>query len=142
MVHATRMTWLQHNSHRGQRHCTSRDPSCTPVPPCLSQCSTSGQPHLPASKTQVCLLQLQGIGADLSHLAHMMRPSSAVYSALTLAFSGAAAYLAAPVETLKHVLCLPSCPLATLSDWVFLWRSTGAALLVLPAWTYSLKVPL
>ena len=69
------------------------------------------------------------------------RLPSAVYSVLTAAFlGGGLAYLALPADTLVHVFSMPACPLVAIGDWVFLWRSLGASLLLLPTWTYSLKV--
>jgi hypothetical protein len=61
---------------------------------------------------------------------------SLAYSALTAAFFGAsAAYLLAPEHTLTGVLTWARTP-----DCILLWQAVGAAALMLPAWTFSLKV--
>ncbi len=85
----------------------------------------------------------EGFQADMGKLlTNARKPASAVYSALTVAYLGAgAAYLALPAETLSLMFHMPASSAPTaLADWAFLWRCTGAALLTLPTWTYSLKV--
>ena len=60
---------------------------------------------------------------------------SEVYSALTVAILGAgSAYMAMPYESLTNVFTYAKGP-----DCIMLWRSIGAALLMLPTWTYNLK---
>ena len=86
-------------------------------------------------------MHAQGIASDLGGLVRVSKLPSAVYSGLTVAFlGGGLMYLAFHADTLVHVFSMPTCPLVTIGDWVFLWRCIGASLLVLPTWTYSLKV--
>ena len=73
---------------------------------------------------------------DLGNLMQVRGAKSAAYSALTVAILGAGAgYVIAPEESLHNVL-----PYAKGPEAVMLWRSLGAALLMLPTWTVSLKV--
>lgn len=74
--------------------------------------------------------------ADVGRLLQITGLKSLAYSALTVAFfGGAAAYLIRPELTLSGVLTL-----GTTNDCVLLWQAIGAAALMLPAWTFSLKV--
>lgn len=82
-----------------------------------------------------CSCALQGITHDLGNLMQIRGLKSMVYSALTVAILGAgSAYIAAPYESLTNVLTYTKGP-----DCIMLWRSIGAALLMLPTWTYNLK---
>ena len=79
---------------------------------------------------------LQGIMRDLGNLMQIRGVKSAAYSALTVAILGTGiGYVIAPQESLHNVL-----PYARGPEAVVLWRSLGAALLLLPTWTYNLKV--
>lgn len=78
---------------------------------------------------------LQGIFRDLGSLMRVRGLKSAAYSALSVGILGAGtAYVIAPQESLHNVL-----PYARGPEAVMLWRSLGAALLMLPTWTYNLK---
>ncbi|BDA43150.1 hypothetical protein COCOBI_04-1610 [Coccomyxa sp. Obi] len=78
---------------------------------------------------------LQGLTHDLGNLMQIWGMKSAVYSALTVAILGAgSAYMAMPYESLMNVFTYTEGP-----DCIMLWRSIGAALLLLPTWTYNLK---
>ena len=73
---------------------------------------------------------------DIGRLLHITGVKSATYSVLTFAFfSAAAGYLVRPEATLKGVLTY-----AKSRDCILLWQAIGAAALMLPAWTFSLKV--
>lgn len=73
---------------------------------------------------------------DIGRLLQITGVKSAVYSVLTVAFFGAAAgYLVRPEATLTGVLTYAKSP-----DCILLWQAIGAAALMLPAWTFSLKV--
>jgi len=62
--------------------------------------------------------------------------NGAVYSAMTAGFLGlGAAYIWASPDLVTKILAHANTP-----DAIVLWRSIGAALLVLPAWGVTLKV--
>lgn len=79
---------------------------------------------------------MQNFFKDVGRLLHVTGFRSAAHSLLSVAFFGAAAaYLAAPEATLTGVLTY-----ARSRDCILLWQAVGAAVLMLPAWTFSLKV--
>ncbi|CAL8468869.1 g8410 [Coccomyxa elongata] len=78
---------------------------------------------------------IKNVFKDLGWLLHVTGFKSAAYSLLSVTFFGAAAaYLAAPEATLTGVLTY-----ARSRDCILLWQAVGAAALMLPAWTLSLK---
>lgn len=84
---------------------------------------------------RLSILVLQGLTHDLGNLMQIRGMKSAVYSALTVAILGAgSAFNAMPYESLTNMFTYAKGP-----DCIMLWRSIGAALLMLPTWTYNLK---
>ncbi|KAK9915413.1 hypothetical protein WJX75_008833 [Coccomyxa subellipsoidea] len=78
---------------------------------------------------------LKNFVLDIGRLLHITGVKSATYSVLTFAFfSAAAGYLVRPEATLKGVLTYTKS-----RDCILLWQAIGAAALMLPAWTFSLK---
>ena len=79
---------------------------------------------------------VQNFFKDVGRLLHVTGFKSAAYALLSVTFFGtAAAYLVAPEATLTGVLTY-----ARSRDCILLWQAVGAAALMLPAWTFSLKV--
>lgn len=72
----------------------------------------------------------------MGNLMQLRGVKSTVYSALTVAILGAGTgYLVAPYESMTNVFTYAKGP-----DCIMLWQCVGAALLMLPTWTYNLKV--
>ena len=75
----------------------------------------------------------------LSDMGDLLRPrnlNSAVYSLLTAAFLGlGGACILAPPGVLNGVLAHANTP-----DALLVWQSYGGALLLLPSWSFTLKV--
>ena len=82
------------------------------------------------------VLRLQRVLSDLRTILRPRNINSAVYSAMTAAFVGlGGAYIWASPEVVTSIMTHANTP-----DALVLWRSIGAALLVLPAWGVTLKV--
>ena len=82
------------------------------------------------------VLRLQRVLSDLRTILRPTNINSAVYSAMTAAFLGlGGAYIWASPEVVASIMTHANTP-----DALVLWRSIGAALLVLPSWGVTLKV--
>ena len=79
---------------------------------------------------------MQRVISDLHMLLQPRNINGAVYSAMTAGVLGlGAAYIWASPDLVTKILANANTP-----DAIVLWRSIGAALLVLPAWGVTLKV--
>ena len=79
---------------------------------------------------------MQRVISDLQTLLRPHNINGAVYSAMTAGVLGlGAAYIWASPDLVTKILAHANTP-----DAIVLWRSIGAALLVLPAWGVTLKV--
>ena len=79
---------------------------------------------------------MQRVISDLQTLLRPRNINGAVYSAMTAGLLGlGAAYIWATPDLVTKILANANTP-----DAIVLWRSIGAALLVLPAWGVTLKV--
>ena len=79
---------------------------------------------------------LQRVLSDMGDLLRPRNLNSAVYSLLTAAFLGlGGACILAPPGVLTGVLAHANTP-----DALLVWQSYGGALLLLPSWSFTLKV--